>query len=628
MPGDAGDAGTWLRQSSLFFLPFFYFFAAGKLRRSASSDIVQPGSTKHAKFKDEKTQRHNIARMWEAATPTAQGQETEGMRQLDRMMVAFHRMTMGSGWPSFCFSVLPHHHSGRVAYRRLIGMHGGGGGCADAAFGARLAEKARLDLQGHYNDKFPDNYWWPEPVPNSAPPMQYRNGESPFTYTFCWHAEPQFIVWHRPFVAELERLLQDHDPNRDPDGGPIHSGPDALGVPYWAWESWDGLTLPFFVTMPTYTLKTSAWESTAGFSAGDILPNPFLRWFAPVSVADQVTESFPAALNDRNCTTRAASFADPNIPHTLPWPITDQGAARPSMRTCVQSAMRERDYLKFATMKPHVGGGAFSIENAHNKLHNRIGGHTIGGVMGPGKQRVPPNMGGTLNIGDAPDDQHPFDFFTGTMAQNESVFDPIFWLHHSNVERQLCSWQNAWAPGGKAMNGTTPPPSDVMATKLFPWTKPDSLAQGKCGWETPSGPDDASFQDWWEAELTYEYDEYLMPTPPPSKFLTGAAPEFIYITAHVASKYRGGEFAVLLDAHEEVASLSVLSAFGSGCAKCQSKQQIEFQVHATAQVAKVLAALDFAQHLVLTRNGDPVAVSEWKIAEKMRGVSPSKFLKK
>jgi len=133
--------------------------------------------------------------------------------ELDRYMIALYRFQT----------------EGRVAYRRIIGMHGGGGGWGGVGWGGDgvtdykqlLIEKARADFNaGHYTEStYPDNFFWPEPSPNSAEPVQYKAKSSdnsiiidnPYTYTFCWHAKPQFLLWHRPLMIEMEFGLQDYD---------------------------------------------------------------------------------------------------------------------------------------------------------------------------------------------------------------------------------------------------------------------------------------------------------------------------------------------------------------------------------------------------------------------------------
>lgn len=58
------------------------------------------------------------------------------------------------------------------------------------------------------------------------------------------------------------------------------------------------------------------------------------------------------------------------------------------------------------------------IGDSHNKFHNRIGG-------------VKSVTKGTETMD-----------YPGTMTAPNSTCDPIFWLHHSNVEWMLLQWQN------------------------------------------------------------------------------------------------------------------------------------------------------------------------------------------
>ena len=62
-------------------------------------------------------------------------------------------------------------------------------------------------------------------------------------------------------MAEFERNLQKFDPEYadDDTNSNRHQGPTALGAPYWAWEGWDGETLPVQITLLVYTVKTNAW---------------------------------------------------------------------------------------------------------------------------------------------------------------------------------------------------------------------------------------------------------------------------------------------------------------------------------------------------------------------------------
>jgi tyrosinase len=98
-----------------------------------------------------------------------------------------------------------------------------------------------------------------------------------------------------------------------------------------------------------------------------------------------------------------------SAPYQLPYPITDIDAGDPtdhswrapgslaelrSYRTVVENALREPNFIYFSN----------GIQQAHNSLHNWTG---------------------------------------GFMPTLRSSFDPIFWVHHANVDRQFWQWQQS-----------------------------------------------------------------------------------------------------------------------------------------------------------------------------------------
>jgi hypothetical protein len=361
-------------------------------------------------------------------------------------------------------------------------------------------------------------------------------------------------------------------------------GKDALGVPYWSWEEWPGTTLPIAVTSKTYTVRSDVWSKTyklTQFRKGFTFSNPFQRWFAPVSLEDQLAERFPTSINDNNCTLRAQGFNNPNIPHLLPW-LTESGSGSPSMSEVVKAAMAQPDYLKFATMKPGVGDYQYSIENAHNKFHNHIGGLWLGGEDG---QQTAPLVGKSYD-------------YVGTMTSNQSIYDPIFWLHHSNVERQLISWQRIW-PDSK-------PPQDVLDKVLYPWTKPELVAKGQFSWNTPTSPDsDATLADWFYANLSYEYDAYI-PGPDIQRARRLYDRIQYVLTVQFGEVQKGGEFTVEDDEGNLLASIAVLNAIGSGCIKCLDRNTISFYIEEQTD-----------KKLVLKRNGlvVPNVTYSWSVKQ-------------
>lgn len=487
--------------------------------------------------------------------------------ELDRYMIALHRFQT----------------EGRVAYRRIIGMHGGGGGWKgdhptdpDYYYNI-LKKKAEEDfIAGHYPKGYPDNRYWPEPVPNAAYPKQY-SGDNPYTYTFCWHGEPQFLLWHRPLMIEIELGLQDYDPaqpdvfdptNPETFGNKIPQGEDALGLHYWAWETWDGTSLPLLFTSPTYVVRSNVYHSK-GYPSGTIMPNPLYRWYAPVSVDDQMKEKFPDFLRDDNCTTRNPCLTDLNVIPDIKmyWPIDPEDKCCPTALNLVSAAFRQNTFLKFSTEKY---GSQNSIEEPHNLLHNYVGGFTMGGLQGPGKQIFD-------GFGTA---EQPA-YYTGTMAQNQSIYDPIFLPHHANIERQLCSWQKlhpeSWEQS-EGLHPATAPPQDILESVLYPWTKPDKVAEGKYSWNTPSSTEDnGTLSDWWYVypNLTYGYDVHLQPVGV-IQSTDKVKPTIVLCKFNYL--LRGGQF--LLHHNEEVVAVrNLLSAASTGCGRCtKNKGYISFDI--------------------------------------------------
>jgi len=302
----------------------------------------------------------------------------------------------------------------------------------------------------------------------------------------------------------------------------------------------------------------------AQFRKGFTFSNPFHRWFAPVSLEDQLAERFPTSINDNNCTLRSQGFEDTNVPHLLPWLTENTDPASPSMSAVVKAAMAQPDYMKFATVKREVGGKQYSIENAHNKFHNHVGGIWLGGHAG---QQTAPLVGDGFD-------------YVGTMTSNQSIYDPLFWLHHSNVERQLISWQKIW-PDSK-------PPAEVLKTVLYPWTKPEKLAGENYSWNTPSSEEnDGTVADWFSAELPYEYDVYIsQPDIPRARHFYDRTQ--FELTAKFKKVPRGGEFTVEDSNQKAVANIAILNAIGSGCLKCKARNTVSFLTETKAEGPLVL----------------------------------------
>ncbi len=481
--------------------------------------------------------------------------------EMDRYMIAFLRLQT----------------EGRVAYRRLLGMHGGGFGTSQDKNEIQTWEskgktkssrplmmvKADLDKEQiiledwdskHNTQNSDDNGEWPSPQ-NNVNPTKPKEGEEYLAHIFCWHGQSPFISWHRPFMVEFERLLQDYDPLFPS----AHEGCNALGAHYYDWNGWDGMVLPPFINYPTYKIKTPVFSSVlAGMESynqhDQTITNPLYRWFAPMLPQHQLNETFPSDVpNNENCTTREPALSDisGSLNFEYPFPKNDMDGV-PSIETSIRQAMGESDYLAFCTT---THNGKNSIENGHNLFHNRVGGSL------------------------------------GTMSPLQSSFDPIFFLHHSNVERLFMSWQRVWTKrGGK----TSLPPKWLMETRLYPWTKPDLVKKGSLSWNTEADinhdgnaaektVNDATVQDWWNyEELEYEYDEYVPVTKPLKKkdWLFGKSVVLMTVWAPVLTSgpfdlcLSNGDGQVTIDSVSLIIGNNPSGSATTTCSQCQKRSHL------------------------------------------------------
>mmetsp|Transcript_24178 Transcript_24178/g.36636 ORF Transcript_24178/g.36636 Transcript_24178/m.36636 type:complete len:219 (+) Transcript_24178:162-818(+) len=84
----------------------------------------------------EKWRRRNIMALYDGQpySHSKDPKRIENWAECDRIFIALHRLQT----------------EGRVGYRRLLGMHGGGGGTSDEAFREILTAKMKMNIDTHY----------------------------------------------------------------------------------------------------------------------------------------------------------------------------------------------------------------------------------------------------------------------------------------------------------------------------------------------------------------------------------------------------------------------------------------------------------------------------------------------
>ncbi|TGZ77648.1 Di-copper centre-containing protein, partial [Ascodesmis nigricans] len=252
---------------------------------------------------------------------------------------------------------------------------------------------------------------WGEPNPRDPPEIGY-----------CSHASGLFPTWHRIYVALLEQRLLVHAQRiasrfTGPDSRRYRDAGERCRISYWDWSETD--VLPSVITTPRITVTTPDGPNE--------IANPLYSYRF---YSDRFTEDF------------TGPFA--RIPNTARQPDRNSGVSRHDRVQAALSAgfraRRQNTYNVFsvdnfnaatnrAFRSNSTPGNLVSIESIHDEVHNAVGGQY------------------------------------GHMSYLEySGFDPIFWLHHSNVDRIIAMYQavhpgRGVEPQAATMNFANPMPS-------------------------------------------------------------------------------------------------------------------------------------------------------------------------
>ncbi len=286
----------------------------------------------------------------------------------------------------------------------------------------------------------------------------------------CQHGWEQFLPWHRLYLYFFEQTLQDYDAR--------------ITLPYWSWsdyadvnrKTYDTEQLDIGVLPDAYgcfldstglaTLKDSRLFTDTELAnlarlqkAGTVF-NSGLRFLkaAKIDYALQLREG-KAVWSDKVAAIygelrRANPLWFPNR-----WPGSIGAATHYPTAADVQLLLSSKNWNQFG------GGPEYDhhfgwLEEMHNGMHNFSGGQN------------PVFLAANKAIGiDTPDPQNIYNPNYGYMTDNRvTAFDPVFWAHHSNVDRLWAVWQEL-NPGldPEDLNGALPPwsmnVSDTLSTR-------------------------------------------------------------------------------------------------------------------------------------------------------------------
>jgi tyrosinase len=234
------------------------------------------------------------------------------------------------------------------------------------------------------------------------------------------HGGAAFFPWHREFNNRFEQALQSVDPN--------------ITIPYWDWTDPESIDVVFnsdflgtngqgtFVDIPGFgTAEGGPVQGIFSEANGWVLNNDINLDFSGNPRGTALTRFLQQPPNDR---------------YPIPKEEVDAILA-------LDNYDQFRDALEGFLLLPGQQGEPGVL--MHNYIHALVG----GSIPRPGEQ--------------------PSFFGLGTMSFLSSPYDPVFWLHHSNVDRLWAEWQANGHTGSDFYPSTGQPFGHNLNDPMWPW---------------------------------------------------------------------------------------------------------------------------------------------------------------
>jgi len=233
---------------------------------------------------------------------------------------------------------------------------------------------------------------------------------------YCVHGTDLFPTWHRPYVALFEQIIQQHaveiaNKYTTPDAADWKKAAADLRQPFWDWAS--------NIIPPDEVIATAKVSIITSNGATSLVDNPFLRYrFHPIE------PTFPAPFSKWPTTLRQPTSTAPNAQSNVAQLKRRLGAQQRQITQDTNRLFSIDSWSLFSNHSTDTGGSSSSLESIHDSIHVLVG--------GSGHMAVVP----------------------------VAAFDPIFFLHHCQVDRLLALWSSVhpdlWVPDEEVNDDLTP----------------------------------------------------------------------------------------------------------------------------------------------------------------------------
>lgn len=228
---------------------------------------------------------------------------------------------------------------------------------------------------------------------------------------YCTHDSVLFPAWHRAYMALFEMEFMAAVNNiittfPTAQQATLKTAASTMRMPFWDWAAQPKPGYPTLATVISEKMIT-----VNGPSGSESILNPLFRYdFTSADMSQLVYSPFidwAVTLRYPNSDASTASSVETNCTSAF-------DAIRPSLQDQVYQLFTTcTDYLHFSN--DDAGSSSTSCSNSLEGIHNTV--HTTAG-------------GGTSSISG------------GHMTYlSLAAFDPLFWLHHCNVDRLFAMWQ-------------------------------------------------------------------------------------------------------------------------------------------------------------------------------------------